>query len=77
MSIASVLPYAQITLSILLIAAVLLQRTSSGFGGALGASDNFSASFHTRRGFEKTLFIATIVIAILFVLSAFIAIIIR
>lgn len=65
----SVLPYVQIVLSILLIGAIVLQRTGASLGGAFGA-DNFSSGFHTRRGLEKTLFYATIVLAILFVLSA-------
>ena len=57
-------------LSVLLILAILLQQTGSGLGGAFGA-DNFSSGFHTRRGFEKTLFHITIGLAILFTLSAF------
>lgn len=64
-----VLPYVQIVLSILLIGAIVLQRTGASLGGAFGA-DNFSSGFHTRRGLEKTLYYATIVVAILFVLSA-------
>ncbi|MBI2611016.1 preprotein translocase subunit SecG [Candidatus Kaiserbacteria bacterium] len=63
------LPYVQIVLSVLLIGAIVLQRTGASLGGAFGA-DNFSSGFHTRRGLERTLFYATIVIAILFVLSA-------
>ena len=55
--------------------AVLLQRTGSQIGGALGGSDNFSSAYHTRRGFEKTLFILTIVIAIIFVISSLISLI--
>ncbi|MCW9054393.1 MAG: preprotein translocase subunit SecG [Candidatus Pacebacteria bacterium] len=72
----AILPYIQIALSILLVLAVLLQQTGAGLGGAFGG-DNFSSGFHTRRGFEKTLFNATIVIAVLFALSAFIALIIQ
>ena len=71
MEIAAYLPYVQIALSILLMAAVLLQRTGASLGGAFGA-DNFSSGFHTRRGLEKTLFRATIVLATLFALSALI-----
>jgi protein translocase SecG subunit len=67
----TMLPYVQITLSILLIGAVVLQRTGASLGGAFGA-DNFSSGFHTRRGFEKTLFYATIVLGSLFALSALI-----
>ena len=63
------LPYVQIVLAILLMASILLQRTGASLGGAFGA-DNFSSGFHTRRGLEKTLFNATIVLGILFVLSA-------
>jgi protein translocase SecG subunit len=75
MEISVVLPYVQITLSVLLIAAILLQRTGASLGGAFGA-DNFSSGFHTRRGFEKTLFQATIVLGILFALSALVNILI-
>jgi len=70
-AIVAVLPYIQIALSALLIIAVLLQRTGAGLGGAFGG-DNFSSGFHTRRGFEKTLFQATIVLGVMFALSALI-----
>ena len=63
------LPYVQIILSALIIVCVLLQRTGASLGGAFGA-DNFSSGFHTRRGLEKTLFQMTIVLGILFALSA-------
>jgi len=70
--ISSILPYTQIVLSVLLVGSVLLQQTGSSLGGAFGG-DNFAAGFHTRRGAEKFLFQATIVIAVLFVLSTFTA----
>jgi preprotein translocase subunit SecG len=69
------LPYIQIVLSVLLVAGVLLQQSGAGLGGAFG--DNFSSSFHTRRGFEKTVFNGTIIIAILFVVSAVVSIILK
>ena len=69
------LPYIQVTLAVLLSVGVLLQQTASGLGGAMG--DNFSSGFHTRRGFEKFAFNATIILAILFALSAFLALIIK
>lgn len=69
-----VLPYIQIILSILLVAAVLLQQRGSSLGGAFGG-DNFSAAFHKRRGGELFLFRVTIVLAVLFVLSAIISLI--
>ena len=66
-----ILPYVQIALSVLIIIAVILQRTGASLGGAFGA-DNFSSGFHTRRGLEKTLFGATIVLGVLFAISALI-----
>jgi preprotein translocase subunit SecG len=63
------LPYIQILLSALIIGAILLQRTGASLGGAFGA-DNFTSGFHTRRGLERTLFYATIILGILFALSA-------
>ena len=66
-----ILPFVQIGPSVLLIAAILLQRTGASLGGAFGA-DNFSSGFHTRRGLERTLFHATIALGILFALSALI-----
>ena len=74
-TVASILPYIQIVLAVILVTAILLQRTGTQVGGAFGGSDNFSSAFHTRRGFEKTLFIITIVVAILFVISALITLI--
>lgn len=65
------LPYVQIGLSVLLIVAILMQRTGASLGGAFGA-DNFSSGFHTRRGLERTLFHATIALGILFATSALI-----
>ena len=70
----TILPWIQIGLSVLLIGAILLQQSSAGLGGAFGGSDG--GGFTTRRGMEKVLFQATIVLAILFGLSAFIALII-
>ena len=70
--IGNALPYIQITLSILLVVGVLLQRSEASLGGAFGSSD-LNSNFHTRRGAEKALFIATIVVAVLFVLTAIVA----
>jgi len=64
-----ILPFVQIILSGLLIAAILLQQRGSSLGGAFGG-DNFSAAFNKRRGGELFLFRFSIVIAILFVVSA-------
>ena len=75
-SIIAFLPYAQIILSVLLVAAILLQQSAAGLGGALGGSD--TGSFHhTRRGFGKFLFYLSLVCAILFALLALLDIIIE
>lgn len=74
--VATILPYAQIILSVILITAILLQQSSNGLGGALGGSG--AESFHhTRRGFEKFLFYLSIICGILFALLAFLSIIIK
>ena len=75
-TIAAILPYIQILLSVLLILGVILQHSSTGLGGAFGESDSFSSVKHTRRGLEKTMFYGTLAIAILFIVSAVIALII-
>jgi len=70
-----VLPYIQIILSILLVAGILLQQRGSSLGGAFGG-DNFSSAFNKRRGSELFLFKFSVGIAILFVLSTFINILV-
>ena len=67
------LPFVQIILSTLLVAGIMLQQRGSSLGGAFG-SDNFSATFHKRRGGELFLFRFTIVAAILFVISALLSV---
>ncbi len=64
----AILPYIQVILSVLLVAGVLLQRSESGLGAGFG-SDSANGGHFMRRGFERTLFNATILVAILFVLS--------
>ena len=63
------LPYAEIVLSLLLIVGVVLQQRGAGLGGAFGG-DNFASTFYKRRGAEKFLFNATIVVSVLFVATA-------
>ena len=57
------LPYAEIVLSILLIVGVVLQQRGASLGGAFGG-DNFASTFYKRRGAEKFLFNATVLIAV-------------
>ncbi|MDP2631162.1 MAG: preprotein translocase subunit SecG [Candidatus Uhrbacteria bacterium] len=53
----------QITLAILLIAAILVQARSGGLGAVFGGEGN---AFRTKRGIEKKLHTTTIALAILF-----------
>ena len=68
----AILPYAELVLSILLILGIVLQQRGSSLGGAFGG-DNFASTFYKRRGAEKFLFNATVVVAVLFVVSATLA----
>lgn len=54
---------AQVIVSIILIAFVILQAKGTGLSGVLGGSTNY----HAKRGVEKSLFYATILVSILFV----------
>jgi len=71
MSITGMVPYIQIVLSVLLILGVLIQQSDAGAGGTFGGGDGFSSGHHTKRGAEKTIFIGTIIIAILFAATSF------
>ncbi|MDQ7814450.1 MAG: preprotein translocase subunit SecG [Patescibacteria group bacterium] len=57
----------QIVISILLIAAILLQQRGTGLGAAFGGASDV---FRTKRGIEKSLFYATIVLSVLFFVTA-------
>lgn len=76
MIIANILPYIQIILSVILVVVILLQQSTAGAGGAFGGGDE-GGLHHTRRGFEKFLFNFTIVLSVLFAISAFIAILLN
>jgi preprotein translocase subunit SecG len=57
---------AQIVVSILLMVAILLQNKGAGLGGVFGGTGG--GVYMTKRGLEKKLFIATIVLAAIFIL---------
>ncbi len=63
----------QTILSLLLIGAILIQHKGSGIGSAFGSS---SAIYYTRRGLERSLHIATIILAALFLSASLIRFII-
>ncbi|MBI2906505.1 MAG: preprotein translocase subunit SecG [Chloroflexi bacterium] len=62
---------AQMLLSAVLIAVILLQVKGSGLGGIFGAE---TSVFRTKRGVEKTLFQFTIVLSVLFIIISLISV---
>ena len=64
----------QITVSLLLIAVVLLQQKGTGLGSSFGGSGQV---YRSKRGLEKGLFGATVVLAIIFVATALLNLIIN
>lgn len=64
----------QILIAILLIVTILIQARGAGLGEAWGGSSEF---FTSRRGMEKIIFLATIVLAILFLLSSIVNLILK
>ncbi len=62
----------QLAVSILLIVAILLQNRGAGLGSAFGGSGGV---YLTKRGLEKKLFLATIVLAVIFFSLSFLGII--
>ena len=61
---------AQIVISLALMLVVLLQSQGRNFSGAFS---NDQSVVRTRRGLEKTLFQATLVLAVVFVLVSFLS----
>jgi len=57
----------QILLAVLLVTTILLQQRGSGLGASFGGE---STVFRTKRGIEKSLFVTTIVLSVLFLASA-------
>ena len=70
----TILTAVQIILSVLLVAAILLQQRGTGLSATFGGEGNV---YRTKRGLERGLFVGTIVIAALFVAAAILTIIIR
>ncbi len=60
-----IIAIAQIVISVAIIILILLQERSAGLSGIFGGGDGGSF-YQTRRGMEKTIFAATIALAIIF-----------
>lgn len=59
----------QIAIAALLVAAILLQQKGAGLGSTFGGGEG-GGTYSTRRGLEKIIFQATIVLAVIFFVIA-------
>lgn len=59
----------QIVLSVLLIFLIMIQARAGGLGSAFGG---FSSVYRSKRGFERLVYILTIIVSIIFFLVSFI-----
>ena len=66
----AILALVQLIISLLLIGTILLQQRGGGLSPVLGGSETFA----TRRGIEKKVFWATIVLSVIFLGTAFLTI---
>ncbi len=64
----------QVVVAILLMAAILMQNRGAGLGGIFGGSGGV---YLTKRGLEKKLFIATIILAAIFILLSLAVVLFR
>ena len=62
-------------IAVFLVALILLQQRGAGLGGAFGGGGGGGSEggiYYKKRGMEKLIFTASIILAILFILTAFI-----
>jgi len=57
--------YAQIGIAVLLVASILLQQRGTALGSSFGGGEG--TFFATRRGIQQKLYVATVVLGILFI----------
>ena len=62
------LPIIQIIVAILIIVLILLQQRGTALGSAFGGDSG--GSYSTRRGLQKKIFIASIILTVIFLLLA-------
>lgn len=62
-----ILTIAQVVISVLLVVVILLQEKGVGLGSSFGGGGEF---YRSKRGIDKFLFIATVVLSVLFIGSA-------
>ena len=61
----------QITSAVLLVVLILIQQRGSGISSTFGGESAGFLSYRSRRGFEKLIFLLTIVMAFVFLLVSF------
>lgn len=64
------LSISQIVIAVSLIITILLQQRGAGGSGIFGGGGG--GGYYAKRGFEKVLFVATIVLSCLFIVTAFV-----
>ena len=64
MDIITILTYIQLVSAVLLIITILMQQRGQGLGSSFGGS---SMEYSTKRGVERVVFVASIIIAAVFV----------
>ncbi|MEK7120180.1 MAG: preprotein translocase subunit SecG [Patescibacteria group bacterium] len=69
-----ILIWSQIVISVLLIMSILLQQRGAGGSGLFGGTGE---AYQQRRGIERFMFIATVVLAVLFLASALTSLILK
>ena len=62
----TILQYSMVISAVLMIAAIILQQRGASLGAGFGGSGEL---YTARRGLDKSLFEATIVLAVIFVMS--------
>ncbi|MBI4087681.1 MAG: preprotein translocase subunit SecG [Candidatus Liptonbacteria bacterium] len=62
-----IIPILQIILSIVIVVLILLQERSAGLSGIMGGEGGGGGFYQTRRGLEKVIFRATVVLCVIFV----------
>lgn len=72
MSIDSILQFITIISAVLMIVSILLQQRGASLGAGFGSSGEL---YTTRRGVDKSLFEATIILAVIFVMSILIGLV--
>lgn len=72
MNLMTILPFITIGSAILMIVAILLQQRGASLGAGFGGS---SELYTTRRGFDKNLFDVTVFLAVTFILSILVALV--